>query len=158
MINLAHSRLPRILGSKNRFHYGDIEWNNDPDGPGGLSEETHAEYLQQFATDFERSVCELIDRQVTKLDKIPKDPLYIEVLEHAHTCVKKCERFVGRQEILEEVETYIHNKSRQPLIVYGGSGCGKTSVLAMIAKMVSSQIVNDVVNTLQSSRHIQHST
>ena len=136
MSELTHGRLPRVIDSGNRYHYGDIHWNNDSDGPGGLSEETHAQYLKQFAADFESSVCELIDRQVTTSHQIPKNPLYTESLEHAHTCMKKCERFVGRHDILDEVELYMEDQSRQPLVIYGGSGCGKTSVLAMGAKMV----------------------
>ena len=44
--------------------------------------------------------------------------------------------FRGREEVLESVRKYlVHGKSNQPLVIYGESGCGKTSVLSKVASL-----------------------
>jgi Cdc6-like AAA superfamily ATPase len=75
-----------------------------------------------------------------------------EILEHAIQCKTYVEKFHGRTDVLNKVkkivfekksiffyqlEEYIKNeKENRPCIVYGASGCGKTSVLAKAATEV----------------------
>ena len=48
----------------------------------------------------------------------------------------RCSVFRGREEVLESVRKYlVHGKSNQPLVIYGESGCGKTSVLSKVASL-----------------------
>ena len=42
--------------------------------------------------------------------------------------------FQGRSDILERVRNYIQGSSKQPLVLWGEGGCGKSSMLAKIAK------------------------
>ena len=46
--------------------------------------------------------------------------------------------FQGRTDILERVRHYIQGPSKQPLVLWGEGGCGKSSVLAKIASESSS--------------------
>ncbi len=39
------------------------------------------------------------------------------------------ERFVGREVVLKAIRAYLQNASRQPLVVHGSSGCGKTALM-----------------------------
>ena len=41
--------------------------------------------------------------------------------------------FQGRTDILERVRNYIQGSSKQPLVLWGEGGCGKSSMLAKIA-------------------------
>ena len=140
MRDLVDRQMPKYLGAGNRFHYENIEWNTD--SAGGLGEDTHDEYLNQFAGDFERSIRALIERQVRRLEKTKHDSLLVECLQHVNTCHSKCEQFVGRKNILDDISKYINNESRHPLVVHGTSGCGKTSLLAMVAMKVGIAIYN----------------
>ncbi|CAF3919171.1 unnamed protein product, partial [Adineta steineri] len=57
-----------------------------------------------------------------------------EVLEHAIQCKTYVAKFHGRTDVLDKLGKYINNdKENRPCIVYGASGCGKTSVLAKAA-------------------------
>ena len=64
------------------------------------------------------------------------NPVFIETLEHAHQCVTKVERFHGREDVLTNIHTYIMSDSAKPFVIFGESGCGKTSVLAKAAMQV----------------------
>lgn len=41
--------------------------------------------------------------------------------------------FQGRIDILERVRNYVQGSSRQPLVLWGEGGCGKSSMLAKVA-------------------------
>ncbi len=61
---------------------------------------------------------------------VEKDPVFEEVQSHATFCHQKAETVIGRDDILQQIETYTSGGSRKPLVVYGESGSGKTSVMA----------------------------
>ena len=92
----------------------------------------------------------LIDQETKDLLLIPAtddkigseemNKLFTETLEHAHQCVTKVERFHGRESILSKIHAYLLSDSRQPLVIHGESGCGKTSVLAKAAMQVSTEL------------------
>ena len=62
--------------------------------------------------------------------------IYLQVLQHSTMAMERCLLFHGREEILHEIATYLQGEKGQPLILYGQSGCGKTSIIAQTAKMV----------------------
>ena len=113
----------------------------------GVNEEDNGAYLEEFCQTFEKAMILLIDKEAQ--ESIPfrnyagKDQsqhmqiCYTEILEHAHQCELKVSRFHGRKDILSSIESYLTSDSNQPFVVYGESGCGKTSVLAKIAKQVN---------------------
>ena len=63
----------------------------------------------------------------------------VEVLQHLHFARSRCEVFQGREETLEAIRLYLTGGSRLPLMVYGQSGCGKTSVLAKVHENLTSR-------------------
>ena len=63
--------------------------------------------------------------------------LFQEVLYHANFCMETAEKFNGRRDLLNEIQTYFTaDDINTPLVCYGNSGCGKTAILAKIATQV----------------------
>jgi len=63
--------------------------------------------------------------------------LNTEILHHLHLCLDKCRVFCGRQKEVSLVEQFVkHSHHRQPLVVYGSSGSGKTAFCAVVTKKI----------------------
>ncbi|XP_070570769.1 NACHT domain- and WD repeat-containing protein 1-like isoform X2 [Ptychodera flava] len=110
-----------------------VPWTSngmDPSNP------RHKEYLEALCDEFIQSIKQLIEKGSNKqTNKVPDDALYKEVVHHAKFCETKCRSFRGRQSMLESVEEYVKNFSKnKPLCIHGASGSGKTSVMAMVAQ------------------------
>ncbi len=131
LLEETKDRILSYLDHSNLFHF-DVPWSDD----GGVSELDHSQYLSDFCNTFQEAVMKLIERGVQSEQGASSDALYNEVLEHAHQCVAKCEQFHGRDDILSSVRHYLTSATNKPLVVHGGSGCGKTSILAMAAREV----------------------
>lgn len=67
---------------------------------------------------------------------IHDDALVKEVSAHLQMCVSKCVKIVPRSDILDHISEYVGGDSAYPYIVYGQSGCGKTSIMALTALRV----------------------
>jgi hypothetical protein len=59
--------------------------------------------------------------------------VYTEILQQLHVVNNFSQDFQGRIDILERVRNYIQGSSKQPLVLWGEGGCGKSSMLAKIA-------------------------
>ncbi|CAF0996732.1 unnamed protein product, partial [Rotaria sordida] len=57
---------------------------------------------------------------------------YTEILQQLHVVNYFSQDFQGRTDILERVRNYVQGSSKQPLVLWGEGGCGKSSVLAKI--------------------------
>ncbi len=101
--------------------------------PRGVEEETHAEYLRHFGEsvklDFIRSI-----KEATKTRDSTKD-FVEEAAAHMTFCAQRSETFHGREDLVEKTTAYVHRKKGggSPLVVFGDSGAGKTSLLAKFA-------------------------
>uniref|UniRef100_A0A1I8HSJ9 NACHT domain-containing protein n=1 Tax=Macrostomum lignano TaxID=282301 RepID=A0A1I8HSJ9_9PLAT len=111
--------------------------------PKGISPEVHADYLDSVVKDFEMQVRRLVDTFRQRRSELQADPLYAEVLQHAHHCVRYVTNFQGRKEFLDQLRDYTTGDSRQPLLLCGSSGCGKTSIMAKAAKSARSWLPPD---------------
>ena len=63
----------------------------------------------------------------------PERELEIEREEHRRIAEQHTANFVGREEPngpLQRIADYLNNDSRQPFVIHGVSGCGKTALLA----------------------------
>jgi len=70
----------------------------------------------------------LIDRLYPK-DKIP-DPLDQEAMRHEAYAQSRRLAFVGRSDLLRQMDEHAGNAGAKPLILTGESGCGKSALLA----------------------------
>jgi len=65
-----------------------------------------------------------------------ESPLYDEVCQHTLFCQAKIVMFHGRKKTLQSVCEYTKGSAQSPLVLYGRSGCGKTSIIAKSAQLV----------------------
>lgn len=141
---LKRDRVLQKLGESNVTHF-EVPWSN-----GGInaSDRLHEQYLNNFCNKFESDVQRLIDKslQHTANEKAKESSLYKEVLHHSWFCQDKCVAFRGREDVLEKIETFLKDFEKlEPLVVYGSSGSGKTSIMAVIAKSAKQWIGDDTV-------------
>ncbi|CAF4750594.1 unnamed protein product [Rotaria sp. Silwood1] len=125
---LKNVRIPAVLKSQNIFKYK-LHWSSN-----GINRQEHSQYIEEFNNDFYTAMKEQIDRCVQSRYTIGSDSLQHEVLEHAIQCKTYVAKFHGRIDVLSKLEKFVKNNIEcRPCVVYGESGCGKTSVIAKTA-------------------------
>ena len=69
----------------------------------------------------------------------PARLLELEQKEHSRLARERApaDAFVGRDDQLRRIREYLANDVRLPLVVHGGSGCGKTALLSMAVQEAS---------------------
>ncbi|CAF4090255.1 unnamed protein product [Adineta steineri] len=128
---LRTTRIPTALQSSNIFQY-QVHWSSN-----GITRQNHVEYLEKFNNDFYQAMQNQIDKCVQSRFTHDSNSLQHEVLEHAIQCKTYVTKFYGRTDVLSKLEKYVKSKEEhRPCVVYGHSGCGKTSVLAKTATEV----------------------
>lgn len=121
-------------------HTYELNWTEkgiDPD----CSE--HADYLEKITTDFQNQMIASIDESIREREtnkKLTLRPDHEEFMEHAVLVKKKCDGVRGRDHIVKKIKDYVLGDSKEPLVVHGESGCGKTSIMALAAREAFSWI------------------
>jgi WD40 repeat protein len=85
-------------------------------------------HIEQFASDASASLRRIIEEEFRQLKQI--DELTRENRAHEEFGAERCQHFVGRQKILDNIAAYIHGDQQSPLVVYGPSGSGKSALMA----------------------------
>ncbi|KAL8578635.1 hypothetical protein ACOMHN_007093 [Nucella lapillus] len=132
---LRDERLPHALASSNISRFS-VEWS----GKEGMEEESHRAYFDAFCDKFYKDVTRLIDAAMAKHIKLANDPVYSEPLQHMHACRNHVSAFQGREDVVQMIRDYVLGSSPRPLVLYGLSGCGKTSLMAKAASQVETWI------------------
>lgn len=123
--------------------------------PGGIDlgeyHEPHQEYISEFCESFKSDMINLIQRALDDQKRISGDnESYHEILHHLHFCVQKCVLFCGQQDTLEKIQQITkENNSRKPIVIHASSGIGKTSLLAMIMKQLSSWFSDNYLSVIR---------
>ena len=134
--DLKSEKIPSHLNSANMRSYS-LTWLPHQ---GGIQPENigHAQYLDRFCGHVFEDLKGLIDRAHAARSTGPSatKQLSDEILHHASFCVSKCESFHGREDILARISSYLTSNRSKPLVIYGASGSGKTSVMAKAATSV----------------------
>ncbi|XP_060582877.1 NACHT and WD repeat domain-containing protein 2-like [Ruditapes philippinarum] len=118
-----------------------VQWSEKD----GINRQDHDSYLSTFKDSFFNSMVDKIDKAVKQQRSLIMDELYIEVLQHLNMARERCSMFYGRENILLDIKCYLSEQCEDPVILYGQSGCGKTSIMAQTAHMVPSFLQNAVV-------------
>ncbi|CAF3573336.1 unnamed protein product [Adineta steineri] len=126
--DLRDVRVPATLPASSIIRYT-VPWSDDD----GLNRTVHADYLQNFIDTFYKRIVELIDRGVGQQKSLSANRVYTEILQQLHVVNNFSQDFQGRADILERVRNYIQGSSKQPVVLWGEGGCGKSSMLAKIA-------------------------
>lgn len=126
---LREKDLPEVLPSNSILQY-DVTWHENGIDPSSSQE--HAQYIEKLCTDFYDTLTDRINRGIDEDQSIHKeDPLTEEIFQHGSFCKKKCELFHGRDEFLTTVKERVMKD--QVAVLFGESGCGKTSLMAKIS-------------------------
>ena len=102
-----------------------------------LRENLH--FDQDAFTDWvEESLRKIIDREIAEKQAQAADPLDQENAEHEAFGRERAHRFVGRKDLLDQIDAYMRSTDagQSPFVVHGVSGTGKT---ALMGKAVLSQ-------------------
>nr|XP_002741812.1 PREDICTED: leucine-rich repeat and WD repeat-containing protein KIAA1239-like [Saccoglossus kowalevskii] len=137
---LTQLRDEQVPASLNKTNVVISSLNNWSEKGVDLDIPEHKQYLEKFLKTFYETIVELIERAVEK-DKshISNHPMYEEILQHLEFCKVKCQSFHGRGDLLLNIKNYIqerisgNSQNASPMIVYGESGSGKTSLVAKAA-------------------------
>ncbi|KAA3680577.1 uncharacterized protein DEA37_0012310 [Paragonimus westermani] len=92
-------------------------------------------YLRKFCMEFENKTISLIDKTIAEMSSFENDDLYVETLQHLNACNVHVKYFHGRDYVIHAVKDYIIGPSKDPFLIYGYSGSGKTSIIAKVASM-----------------------
>ena len=101
----------------------------------------HKQYLDSLCKEFYDKASKLIRQGGVKSSKT-YDEIVTEVLQHQHFAKIRCEVFEGREDVLDEIQNYLTNGCRLPLVIFGNSGCGKTTVMARLFEVLSTELQN----------------
>jgi hypothetical protein len=96
-------------------------------------------YLNQFANDFEETIMKSIKSEIEAFESVEISQRELD--EQKSFMKQKSEIFVGREDIIKNIESYIDSKEKYPLVIYAPSGAGKS---ALMAKLVDNQIKKEV--------------
>ncbi|XP_060067084.1 NACHT and WD repeat domain-containing protein 2-like [Ylistrum balloti] len=149
LADLKERQITDCLPEKNIISYN-VSWtdkdhhDNEFDDTGINPEVTeHKKYLKKLTDDFVNTVTNMIKASIQEREASSNsDPLFTESLQHIRFCQQKCANFHGRETTLEKIKTYLTTPNQKPLVIHGMSGCGKTSIIAMAAKLVPSWMTN----------------
>jgi len=110
------------LGDANVHEYR-VAWDAEGSRPAWP-----AELLGRFCEDVRSDLQRVIDEELRDLRRQPESERTNEA--HRDFAEERARHFRGRGEILERIERYLASDATAPLIVHGGSGSGKTAILA----------------------------
>ncbi|XP_022102529.1 NACHT domain- and WD repeat-containing protein 1-like [Acanthaster planci] len=109
-----------------------------------VKNEKHREYIKSFLDTFYTKMVNMVEIGISK-EKLAslEDPLHQEILQHLSFCLTKCVGFQGRDDIIKNVRDYVIQRAKGdggkdgiPMVLYGESGSGKTSIMAKCAALV----------------------
>ena len=136
---LREKDLPEALPNNNVIQY-DVKWHSNGIDPSTSQE--HAQYIEKLCTDFYGTLTDKINHGIEE-DRVidTKDPITNEIFQQGTFCKKKCKLFHGRDEFLTKVKEKVTRD--RVAVLFGESGCGKTSLMAKIATEVKKWVNED---------------
>jgi hypothetical protein len=91
-------------------------------------------YLKSFAERLTQFLKQQFDRD--QQQTIDQSPLQRELEAQNYFAQQKRQHFIGREEPLNTISQYLADDNRQPLVIYGPSGQGKSALMAMAIALV----------------------
>ena len=94
------------------------------------------DHIDRLCDDVYQSLSNAIQAQIRQLTA--RDPLETEIEAHETFGIERSLHFTGRADMLRDIEHYIRGSDRNPLVVQGVSGTGKSALMARAAQRVES--------------------
>ena len=85
-------------------------------------------HISQLCEDVYNDLSRIILEEIGKMEDVP--PLQKEIADHREFAGERARYFVGRVELLQKIEEYIQGDEGHPLVLSGGSGSGKSALMA----------------------------
>lgn len=85
------------------------------------------DHIQQLCDDVYEDLQTVIKAEINQMEEV--DPLEREVAVHQEFGQDRAKFFTGRAIELDEIQAYLDNNEKNPLLVYGESGTGKSALL-----------------------------
>ncbi len=105
-------------------------------------------YLEDFCFLLYEQLTRLVTAAMLEIENLVSDTYVVEVIQHLSLCKERCNIFRGRETTMGRLERYMTSDPAQPMVVYGESGCGKTSVLAKAASLLWDLVPDNSTPTL----------
>ena len=94
------------------------------------SDTLDTQYLEQFISSVTNFLIAKVDEQISNDSKNKYTTLQFELKQQNNFLNTKINNFLGQEDILNSIQEYILNDNDTPLILYGKSGIGKSSIIA----------------------------
>ncbi|KAL9973170.1 hypothetical protein ACROYT_G019587 [Oculina patagonica] len=138
---LRETDLPQALPSTNIVNY-DIKWSDNGVDPSAST--AHSNYIEKLCKDFYGTLTQMIENGIQEKETSgARDAFAEEIFQHGSFCQKKCKSFHGRKEFLKAAKNTMVKHDKHSVVLYGESGCGKTSIMAKIATEVKTWIEDE---------------
>ncbi|MCF7859127.1 MAG: DUF4062 domain-containing protein [Candidatus Cloacimonetes bacterium] len=119
-INNLKKRLKDKITERNIIKLPAI-WDKDKDTLNGS-------HLQELSDEIEERLKKIIDSEIEKYSSVDENEM--EDIAHIKFAEERSCGFAGREDDLKILDNYINSDDRVPLIIYGESGVGKTSLMS----------------------------
>ncbi|MEA2018176.1 MAG: DUF4062 domain-containing protein [Campylobacterota bacterium] len=104
-------------------------------------------HLQQFCDDFEKDIMNSIQKEIANFQE--QDKQTMELNSQDEFKKEKSKIFVGREEFINKIDTYITSEdSNAPLVIHADSGSGKS---ALMAKVISNTQENHLKENTENT-------
>ena len=161
--DLKHNRVPQALPADRIYDYPKLEWSRQGVDP-NIKE--HRSYLNTFCKDVLRNLTEQIEIELSKKREwelsaeTDSDVGYLidELLFNSTLCVRACQVFTGRSDVINEIKEKVTSTCPGPLVIHGASGVGRTSVVAKVIQLLPSWFGDDVIRIFRFLRSTPSST
>jgi len=117
-LDALKEKLIEKTSKDNIFEY-EAEWKGN-----GVS----TQHIKKLCDDVYNRLSKIIEKEISLIED--KTPLEREIDAHEDFRKERAEVFVGRVEILNNIQGYIRKAEKHPLAVYGESGTGKSALMA----------------------------
>lgn len=106
---------------------------------GGTAPVIDDDYLERFARGVRSALATKILEELEHPRSVGREeaaagPLEEEIRAHRRFAEERVAHFIGRADDLAEIARYLGDDVRQPLVVHGEGGCGKSALMAQVLR------------------------
>ena len=147
--SLIDEKIPAILPEENihKFH---VLWKHDH----GIHPTLHQEYLDELSQTCYNSLQKLIDKNALAHENdMTASALQNEISQQWLLAKDRTDTFIGRENIMNIIKSYVLSNDEKPLVLYGDPGSGKTATIAKAAIEVSIIASSDDNRVCRNAEH-----
>lgn len=106
-------------------------------------------YLKQFCKDFHDTIFASMKKEIDRVKKLEQNKQKIELNSQEEFMKEKSNIFVGREEFLSQIDSYItSDESNAPLVIYADSGSGKSALMAKVISDTKDKHIDENTNLI----------